>query len=83
MQKNEVSRVDLNRKLDPTWEGPYLAVNCNYNGSFKLQVFEGTILLRTWNSDIFLGSYNIFLRKLYQITPYVFFYSQISNTYFI
>lgn len=48
LQKNEVSRVDPNRKLDPNWEGPYRVVRCNDSGSYKLQDNEEKILARTW-----------------------------------
>lgn len=36
LRKNEISRVDLNRKLDLIWEGPYRVIKLNGNGSYKL-----------------------------------------------
>lgn len=57
LRKNEVSRVDPNRKLYRTWEGPYRVLKANGNESYKLQDFEGNILARTWN--------DLSLRKFY------------------
>ncbi|KAI5658185.1 hypothetical protein M9H77_26978 [Catharanthus roseus] len=56
-KKSEVSRVDPNRKLDPTWERPYRVMKDNGNESYKLRNFERKILAKTWN--------NLNLRKIF------------------
>ncbi|KAI5676876.1 hypothetical protein M9H77_07826 [Catharanthus roseus] len=56
-KENEVSRVDPNRKLDPTREGPYQVIKDNGNGCYRLQDFEGNIQARMWN--------NLNLRKIF------------------
>lgn len=49
--KNTVSRQEPQRKLDQTWEGPYIVKTCHGNGSYKLQDTEGQEIARTWNSS--------------------------------
>lgn len=36
LRKNEASRVEGQRKLDPTWEGPYRVHEAHRSGSYKL-----------------------------------------------
>lgn len=60
LRKNEVSRLDPNKNLDPTWEGPYLVIKSSGNGSYKLQDFEGKISIRAWNN---LNLKNIFPKE--------------------
>lgn len=50
LRKNEVSKVDPNRKLDLVWEGPYRVIKVYDNGSYKLQDLEGKILAKTGNN---------------------------------
>lgn len=49
LRKNEASRVEGQRKLDPTWEGPYRVHEAYRSGSYKLTALDGTPIPRAWN----------------------------------
>lgn len=49
LRKNEASRVEGQRKLDPTWEGPYRVHEAHRSGSYKLTTLDGTPIPRTWH----------------------------------
>lgn len=55
LRKNEVSRQESSRKLDQTWEGPYI-IKANYiNGSYKLQDMDGQEIARNWTINNLKG----------------------------
>ncbi|KAI3740511.1 hypothetical protein L2E82_30972 [Cichorium intybus] len=49
LRKNEVSHVEPQGKLGPTWEGPYKVVKAHRNGSYVSETMEGKVIPRTWN----------------------------------
>ena len=38
-------------KLGPNWEGPYLVTEVVRLGSYRIQNFEGKVLLHLWNAE--------------------------------
>ena len=52
LRNAKVSRpVAEQRKLSPTWEGPYLVSSVIGKGAYKLQTIEGEEIPNTWNAQ--------------------------------
>jgi hypothetical protein len=39
------------RKLAPSWEGPYKVISCQRPGAYYLEDFAGKVLSRPWNTQ--------------------------------
>ena len=52
LRKVSTATKDLNqRKLGPTWEGPYGVVHYSRRGSYHLETLDGQKLPRPWNTE--------------------------------
>ena len=52
LRNSKASRpVGEQKKLSPTWEGPYLVSSVIGKGAYKLQTIEGKEISNTWNAQ--------------------------------
>ncbi|GKA15121.1 reverse transcriptase domain-containing protein [Tanacetum coccineum] len=49
LRKNEVSRQEGHKKLDPNWEGPYQIIKSKRPETYVLKDLHGKLIPRTWH----------------------------------
>ncbi|GJV14269.1 reverse transcriptase domain-containing protein [Tanacetum coccineum] len=49
LRKNEASRQEGQKKLDPNWEGPYQIIDAKRTGTYTLADMKGHPIPRTWH----------------------------------
>lgn len=49
LRKNEASRQEGQKKLDPNWEGPYQVIDAKRTGTYTLADMKGRSIPRTWH----------------------------------
>ena len=49
LRKNEASRQEGQKKMDPNWEGPYQVIDTKRTGSYFLADMNGRPIPRTWH----------------------------------
>nr|GEW18862.1 reverse transcriptase domain-containing protein [Tanacetum cinerariifolium] len=51
LRKNEASRQEGQKKLDPNWEGPYQIIEANRPGTYVLADMHTKTISRTWHAS--------------------------------
>ncbi|GJR58546.1 hypothetical protein Tco_1500708 [Tanacetum coccineum] len=63
LRLNNASKAEFQRKIGPTWEGPYVVRKVYRDGAYKLETLSGSPDDRTWNG------WN--LRKFYMLMRFL------------